>query len=112
DSADRRAHSTDVRRTRHALTHFLLCRTRCCKIEVGAVRRRRGATGMVDAAVAAAVPFVAGGGSRAFPVGSGSDAVIAGTLASPGPRAGSASGPRAVWLGIINVVSSAGLTRI
>src|SRR5262245_27782053 len=125
DSADRRAHSTDVRRTRHALTHFLLCRTRRGKIEVGAARERRGATSIVDAAAAAAVPLVAAGNSRTFPVASGSgvdverkglavDAAIAGTLtrASPGPRAGSVSGLLAVLLGVVSVLSSAGLTRI
>jgi hypothetical protein len=81
--------------------------------------------GIVDAAVAAAVPFVAAGNSRTFPVASGSgidverkglavDAAIAGTLirASPGPRAGSVSGLRVVLLGVISVVSSAGLTRV
>jgi hypothetical protein len=78
---------------------------------------------MVDAAVAAAAPFVAAGDSRTFPVASGSgvdaerkgsaaDAAIADTLTSPGPRAGSVSGLRAVLLGIVTVVSSAGLTRI
>ena len=35
DSAVRRAHSTDVRRTRHACARFLLCRTRHGKLKVG-----------------------------------------------------------------------------
>src|SRR5258707_1344207 len=35
DSAVRRAHSSDVRRARHACAHFLLCRTRHGKLEVG-----------------------------------------------------------------------------
>jgi hypothetical protein len=48
DSAVRRAHSTDVRRTRHACAHFLLCRTRHGKLEVGQGRGRRGS---VNAAV-------------------------------------------------------------
>ena len=50
DSAVRRAHSTDVRRTRHACAHFLLCRTRHGKLEVG---RGCGWRGAVNAAVGA-----------------------------------------------------------
>jgi hypothetical protein len=42
DSAIRRAHSTDVRRTRHACAHFLLCRTRHGKLEFGQGCGRRG----------------------------------------------------------------------
>src|SRR5437870_5230344 len=46
-SAVRRAHSTDVRRARHACAHFLLCRTRHGKLEVG---QGCGWRGSVDAA--------------------------------------------------------------
>ena len=42
DSAVRRAHSTDVRRTRHACAHFLLCRRRHGKLKVGQGCGRRG----------------------------------------------------------------------
>jgi hypothetical protein len=48
DSAVRRAHSTDVGRPRHACAHFLLCRTRHGKLEVG---RGCGWRGSVNAAV-------------------------------------------------------------
>ena len=42
DSAVRRAHSTDVRRTRHACAPFLLCRRRHGKLGVGQGCGRRG----------------------------------------------------------------------